>query len=299
MNKRTSMRTKSTNNTLLFLVILLCLVVAGLGFHTYNFQNEVQQREAQLVNDKERVTAQLDEELSKYSSLLKERDALKGALKQAQSRLLQLKETLQDDDLSRSKMQQFQMEIQRLRREREFFITANDSLQLETKRLAALQQETQKALDLATKSQDSIQKSNRDLAERLTQGARLTVSNLAARGVIQRNSGKFFMTSRASRVEMMQVCFTVNDNQLAEAENKSFYVQVVNSQGRMIGVERNEKFEDGSVVRYNTKTTIAFNKTAYTICELVLPVQQMEGGDYTINVYHEGSMLLSTILSLK
>ena len=191
------------------------------------------------------------------------------------------------------------MEIKRLRREREFFISANDSLQLETKRLVALQQETQKALDLATKSQDSIQKSNRDLAERLTQGARLTVSNLAARGVIQRNSGKFFMTSRASRVEMMQVCFTVNDNQLAEVENKSFYVQVLNSQGRMIGVERNEKFEDGSVVRYNTKTTIAFNKTAYTICELVLPVQQMEGGDYTINVYHEGSMLLSTILSLK
>ncbi len=145
------MRTKSTNNTLLLLVILLCLVVAGLGFHTYNFQNEVQQREAQLVNDKERVTAQLDEELSKYSTLIKERDALKGALKQAQSRLLQLKETLRDDDLSRSKMQQFQMEIQRLRREREFFISANDSLQLETKRLVALQQETQKALRSSNK----------------------------------------------------------------------------------------------------------------------------------------------------
>lgn len=293
------MRTKSTNNTLLLLVILLCLVVAGLGFHTYNFQNEVQQREAQLVNDKEKVTAQLEEELLKYGSLIKERDALKGELKQAQSRLLQLKKTLQGDDLSRSKMQQFQTEIQKLRREREFFISANDSLQLETKRLVALQQETQKALDVVTKSQDSIQKSNRDLADRLTQGARLTVSNLAARGVIQRNSGKFVNTSRASRVEMMQVCYTVNDNQLAIAGNKAFFVQVLNKQGRLIGVERTEKLPGGYVIKYNTKTTIAFNKTAYTICELILPVQQIEPGDYTVNIYHEGTMLLSTVLSLK
>lgn len=293
------MRTKSTNNTLLLLVILLCLVVAGLGFHTYNFQNEVQQREAQLVNDKEKVTAQLEEELLKYGSLIKERDALKGELKQAQSRLLQLKETLQGNDLSRSKMQQFQTEIQKLRREREFFISANDSLQLETKRLVALQQETQKALDVVTKSQDSIQKSNRDLADRLTQGARLTVSNLAARGVIQRNSGKFVNTSRASRVEMMQVCYTVNDNQLAIAGNKAFFVQVLNKQGRLIGVERTEKLPGGYVIKYNTKTTIAFNKTAYTICELILPVQQIEQGDYTVNIYHEGTMLLSTVLSLK
>ena len=293
------MRTKSTNNTLLLLVILLCLVVAGLGFHTYNFQNEVQQREAQLVNDKEKVTAQLEEELLKYGSLIKERDALKGELKQAQSRLLQLKKTLQGDDLSRSKMQQFQTEIQKLRREREFFIGANDSLQLETKRLVALQQETQKALDVVTKSQDSIQRSNRDLADRLTQGARLTVSNLAARGVIQRNSGKFVNTSRASRVEMMQVCYRVNDNQLAIAGDKAFFVQVLNKQGRLIGVERTEKLPGGYVIKYNTKTTIAFNKTAYTICELILPVQQIEPGDYTVNIYHEGTMLLSTVLSLK
>ncbi len=293
------MRTKSTNTTLLLLVILLCLVVVGLGFYTYNFQNEVQQREIQLRNDKAQIAAQLEEEISKYSNLIEERDALKGELKQAQSRLIELKETLEGEDLSRSKMRQFQMEIQKLRREREFFIDENDSLQLETERLVALQQETQKALEVATKIQDSIQKSNRELSDKLTRGARLTVSNLAARGVIQRNSGKFVITSRASRVEMMQVCFTVNDNQLALSEDKTFYVQVLNEEDRMIGVERNEKLSDGSVMSFNTKTTIAYKKTAYTICELILPIQQITSGSYTVNIYHEGAILLSTVLSLK
>lgn len=293
------MRTKSTNNTLLILFILLCLVVAGLGYYTYDFQSEVQKREAQLLTEKAQIATQLEQEISKYSTLLEERDALKANLKQAQVRLIELKKTLQGEDVTRSKMRQFQLEIQKLRREREYFITENDSLTLETKRLATLQQETQKALDDAKKSQDSIQKFNRELADRLTQGAKLTVSNLAARGVIQRNSGKFVITSRASRVEMIQVCFTVNDNQLAVAGDKIFYVQVLNEQGKMLGVERSEKWPSGEEIAYNTKTKIPYSNKAYTICELVLPVQQIDRGAYTVRVFHDQAMLLSTTLTLK
>ncbi len=293
------MRTKSTNNTLLILVILLCLVVAGLGYYTYTFQSEVQRREAQLLSEKAKIATQLEQENSKYSNLLKERDALKENLKQAQVRLIELKKTLQGEGVTRSKMRQFQLEIQRLRREREFFITENDSLTQETKRLATLQQETQKALEDAKKTQDSIQKSNRELANRLTQGAKLTVSNLAARGVIQRNSGKFIITSRASRVEMVQVCFTIDDNKLAQAGDKIFYVQVLNSQGKMIGVKRSESYPDGSEILYNTKTKIPYTNKEYTICELVLPVQQLDKGGYTVRIFHDKAMLLSTTLTLK
>lgn len=293
------MRTKSSNNTLLILLVLLCLMVAALGFYTFNFQKDVQSREAQLLEDKAQVTAQLEAELSKYGNLLKERDTLKVALQQAQMRLIQLKETLQGEGFTRLKMQQFQIEIQKISREREFFVSQNDSLQLEIRRLAASQKETQKALDAATRSQDSIQRTNRELSDRLTRGARLTVSNLAARGVIQRNSGKFVNTSRASRVEMVQVCFTVNDNQLAVAGDKTFFVQVLNEQGRMIGVERTEKWSNGQEIQYNSKTTIPYKKTAYTICELALPIQQLQFGNYSVRVYHEESMLLSTTLSLK
>lgn len=293
------MRTKSTNNTLLLLVILLCLVVTGLGFYTFNFHNEVQGREAQLINEKAEVAQQLDTEIIKYSALLEERDALKGDLKRSQERLMELRETLKGNEISRSEMRQFEMEIRRLRIEREYYVDQNDSLQLETERLVALQKETQKALDKATRYQDSIQQSNRDLSDRLTQGARLTVSNLAARGVIQRNSGKFIITSRANRAEMVQVCFTVNDNQLAEAGDKTFYVQVINEDKKLIGVEREEQWATGKKLSYNSKTTISYQKTAYTICELVLPVQQLSQGDYTVRIYHNEAMLLSTMLSLK
>lgn len=293
------MSTKSTNNTLIFLVILLCLVVAGLGYYTYDFHSEVQQRDTRLLSEKEAVSQQLEEELSNYENLLNERNVLKGDLQQAQNRLIELQKTLKSNEVSRTTVQKFQIEIGRLRREREFFVSENDSLQQETIRLAALQEETQKALDLATKSQDSIQRSNQELADRLMEGARFSVSNLAARGVIQRNSGKFVITSRANRAEMIQVCFTINDNQLALEGNQTFYVRVSNAQGKMIGIQRYETWPDGSTTPYNTKTTIPYKKTAYTICELVLPLQQLDLGNYMVKVYHDQELLLSTGLNLK
>lgn len=293
------MRTKSTNNTLLVLVILLCLVVVGLSFYTFNFHNEVQDREAQLVSEKAEVSQQLDTEITKYSALLEERDLFKSDLKRSQERLMELREVLKENKISRSEMRQFEMEIRRLRREREFYVDQNDSLQLETKRLVALQKQTQEALNKATRSQDSIQRSNRDLSDRLIKGARLSVSNLAARGVIQRNSGKFIITSRANRVEMVQVCFTVNDNQLAEAGDQTFYVQVLDKNKKLIGVEREEQWTSGEKISYNSKATIPYKNTVYTICELVLPVQQLLQGDYSVRIYHKGAMLLSTMLSLK
>lgn len=293
------MRTKNTNKTLLFLVIILCLVVAGLGYYTFDFHSKVQHREARLIAEKEQVSKQLQEELSNYNTLLTERNALKGDLKQAQTRLIELQKTLDQNKVSRLTVQKLQIEIRQLRREREFFIDRNDSLEQETVRLAALQQKTQKALDLATKYQDSIQQSNQELAEKLMQGARLTVSNLAARGVIQRNNGKFVITSRAKRTKMIQVCFTINENALAQSGDQTFYVQVLDNTGKMIGVLRRETWENGNTISYNTKTTIPYKKKAYTICELVLPVQQMEIGDYTINVYNNEELILSTGLNLK
>ena len=293
------MRTKNTNKTLLFLVILLCLVVAGLGYYTFDFHSKVQQRETKLIAEKEQVSKQLKEELSNYNTLLTERNVLRGDLKQAQSRLIELQKTLDQNKVSRLTVQKLQIEISQLRREREFFIDRNDSLQQETVRLAALQQETQKALDLATKYQDSIQQSNRELSERLMKGARLTISNLAARGVIQRNNGKFSITSRAKRTEMIQVCFTINENALAQSGDQTFYVQVLDNSSKMIGILRSETWENGNTISYNTKTTIPYKKKAYTICELVLPVQQMEIGDYTINVYNNEELILSTGLNLK
>lgn len=293
------MRTKSTNNTLIGLVFLLILVVIGLGYYTYDFHCSVSTREQQLVDDKELVSKQLQEEIEKYNILLSDRNHLREQLSGAQDRLKEVEQSLSESTITSAAVRRLRLEVRKLRQEREYFINRTDSLALETERLTELQKRTQEALDAATKSQDSIKSSNTELSKKLKDGARLTGSGLVARGVIQRNSGKFINTIRANRTEMFRVCYSINENILATASEEVFYVQIRQDNGSMVGIERSVQLRNGSTIPYNTQTSIPYKGKTYSVCELVIPVQKLEEGLYTINIYNQEGLFLTTTLDLK
>ncbi|MEP0263169.1 hypothetical protein [Dokdonia sp.] len=293
------MGTKSTKNTLLFLTILLCIVVIGLGAYTLKFYNKAQENEIQLKEEKALISGELEDEIKRYNDILAEESVLTSELSQAKTRIESLQKSLDSNAISRNVVQRYRIELNRVRKEREQLFKQNDSLQKETERLAQLQAETQDALDKETKARAILEDDNQALAQRLNLGAQITASNLLTRGVIQRNSGKFINTTRAGRAKMIRVCYTINENKLAKAEDLHFFVQVLNSKGNMIGIPREEKLSNGKSIRFNSRTTIPYTNKVFNVCELVLPVQEFEKGDYTVNVFHDDALLLTSILQLK
>ena len=144
-----------------------------------------------------------------------------------------------------------------------------------------------------------LQDNNQALAKKLNLGAQITASNLLTRGVIQRNSGKFLNTARANRAKMIRVCYTLNENKLAKAEDIHLFVQVLNSRGEMIGTPREEFFSNGNTIKFNSRTTVSYSNKNFNVCELVLPAQEFEKDNYTVNVFHEDRLLLTSMLQLK
>lgn len=293
------MGTKSTKNTLLFLTILLCIVVIGLGAYTVKFYNKAQENEIQLKEEKALISGELEDEIKRYNDILAEKSVLTNELSQAKTRIESLQKSLDSNAISRKVVQRYRIELNRVRKEREQLFKQNDSLQKETERLAQLHAETQDALDKEIKARVILEDDNQALAERLNLGAQITASNLLTRGVIQRNSGKFLNTARANRAKMIRICYTINENKLAKAEDLHFFVQVLNSKGNMIGTPREVKFTNGKELRFNSRTTIPYTNKNFNVCELVLPVQEFEKGDYTVNVFHDDALLLTSILRLK
>ena len=293
------MSTKSTKNTLLLLTILLCIVVIGLGAYTVKFYGEVQKNESRLKEEKTLIEQELKEEIKRYNDVLTEKNILSNELSDAKEHLEDLQKRLDSNEVTQSIVRAYRIELTKIRRERELLFKQNDSLLNETERLAELQAETQDALEKATKAQSTLENDNKALIEKLNLGAQITASNLIARGVIQRNSGKFLNTSRGSRAEMIRVCYIVNENKLSKPGDLNFFVQVINSQGKMIGIPREEKLSNGENIRFNARTTVPYSNKAYPVCELVLPVQTFEEGTYTVNVFHEDRLLLTSPLELK
>ncbi|MFT5890815.1 MAG: hypothetical protein ACI9Y7_000913 [Dokdonia sp.] len=293
------MSTKSTKNTLLLLTILLCIVVISLGAYTVKFYGEVQKNESQLKEEKALIEQELKEEIKRYNDVLTEKNILANELYDAKKHLEDLQKRLDSNEVTQSIVRAYRIELTKIRRERELLFKQNDSLLNETERLAKLQAATQDALEKATKAQNTLETSNKALTEKLNLGAQITASNIIVRGVIQRNSGKFLNTSRANRAKMVRICYEVNENKLAKARDLNFFVQVLNSQGKMIGIPREEKLSNGKNIRFNSRTTIPYSNKPFNVCELVLPVQTFKEGTYTVNVFNEDRLLLTSTLDLK
>ncbi len=293
------MGTKSTKNTLLFLTILLCLVVIGLGAYTIKFYGEVKENESQLKEEKSLIAQELQEEIKRYNDVLTEKNILANELSIAKEHLEDLQKRLDSNEVTQSVVRSYRIELTKIRRERELLFKQNDSLLNETERLAKLQADTQDKLEKATKAQTSLETSNKALTEKINLGAQITASNLIVRGVIQRNSGKFINTSNASRADMIRICYEVNENKLAKAGDLNFFVQVLDSNGNMIGIPREEKLSNGARIQFNSQTTITYSNKPFNVCDLVLPVQTLSEGIYTVNVFHEDRLLLTSALELK
>ncbi len=292
------MRTKNTNTTLIVLTILLCLVVIGLGAYTYSFYNEVKENESQLLKDKELIQAELDEEIVRYSQLLEEKNSLSSNLTVAKERLEAFQKRIDSNEVTRSIVQQYQLELRQLRKEREVLFRQNDSLQQETRRLFNLQERTQNSLDSLTKVKQVIPKPQIVLSEPTTL-PKITISNMQAYAVIQRNSGKFVNTTRAARAQMVRVCYVVDANEGIPASELTFYVKVFDDKNKLIGIERKITLDNGEQLQYNTETSISYQKKEYKICELVLPVRPFGKGVYSIEIYDTQGLVFAADLTLK
>lgn len=294
------MRAKSTNTTLLILTILLCLLVLGLGAYTYSFYSELQENESQLIKDKQLIEQELEQEIVRYTTLLEKNNALSLEMSIAKERLEAFKKRIDSSEVTRSIVQQYQMELSKLRKERELFFRQNDSLKQETRRLSDLQERTQSSLDSLTRQREKIS------APALTQETPailkkpfITISNMQIYGVIQRNSGKFVNTTRAARAQMIRVCYKVDANEHITASELTFYVRVVNQENKLVGIERSVILDTGEQLSYNTQTSIQYKNQSYKVCELVLPVRPFSKGDYKIEIYGNQGLITSADLSLK
>jgi myosin heavy subunit len=276
------------------------MVVLGLGAYTYSFYNEIKENKNELLKDKALIQEELDEEIVRYGKLLQEKNQMSSELSQAKERLEALQKKIDSNEITRSIVRQYQEELRQLRKESGLLFKQNDSLQQETRRLSDLQERTQNSLDSITKERKEAPVPRESVNEiKDFDSPRISLSNIQAQGVIQRNSGKFVNTSRAGRAQMVRLCYVLDENKELPAAKMTFYVKVLNSSNNLIGIERSVILDSGEKLSYNTETSVQYQNESHKICELVLPIQSFGKGDYSIAIYDKYGLLETTSLTLK
>ena len=206
------MSTTRNTNALKILIGILFLLLLGLGAYTYKFYNELSANKTALSEEKELLRDELNDLLANYNEELETNDLLKTELRQARNRIQNLLTRLENSGNSQVALQNYRREITILRDERDFLRKKTDSLLLENARLVSQKSEVEAAFDQTVVQRDSLEQQNKNLQDDLAKGAQLSVSKFKATGVIMRRSGKTVPNDRVSRIDKLQICYTVNAN---------------------------------------------------------------------------------------
>ncbi len=191
----------------------------------------------------------------------------------------------------------FKNDYLRLKREMDNLMKENDALKKQNVVLTNQRDSTQVVLEDTRKVRDTLIAKNDDLSKTVEKGSKLSVLNLQTTAVKQRSSGKQIDTDKASRADVLKISFMIAENQIAKSGDKTYYVQVIDAKNNVLGDKKTEIFGDKSLTYSFTKTVKYENKTVKV--EQDLPVKDIEGGAYFVNIFDKGELVSKTSFTLR
>ncbi len=125
----------------------------------------------------------------------------------------------------------------------------------------------------------------------------LEVSNLKSAAYISKSASTLQETNSASKTDLIKISFSIDNNPNAKAEEKKYFIQVVNGSNKVLGRRITEFFDDRSITYSLSKTIQYENQTVQITQELI--ADEFEKGSYTVNVYERSRLVGKTTFTLK
>ena len=121
--------------------------------------------------------------------------------------------------------------------------------------------------------------------------------NVVATSYKKKESGKIIVTQKASRVNTIEIKFEIAENKLAKSQEKLFYIQIIDSKNNVIGQKATVTFGKKELI-YSDFVTATYNKETIQLAKTI-PAENLEKGNYTINIFDKEKQVLSTSLVLE
>lgn len=146
-----------------------------------------------------------------------------------------------------------------------------------------------------SKLKKSVSEIKRGTKSKLTnKSAQFNVLNINVKGV------KIYSDNynvRDAKIQQLRVCFTLEENHFIKAEEKTIYVQVVNSKNQIISAGNTFVESDGNVkLQYSAALIANYLNEDTDVCTYVnLEQKKTIKGKYKVNIYHDFVKIGTTI----
>lgn len=256
--------------------------------------NEVVIKE-QVIVERENVKEDLLQLQQDYSNLQTNDLTLKAEIEAKKAEIDQLildAEKHKGDAYVISKLKK---ETETLRQIMRGYVRTIDSLGTLNKTLVVEKNNVLKELDNEKGKTTNLSKEKEDLQATVQRGSILSCFNVVAKGVKFKSGGKKEVeTTKASRSEKIKVSFSLGENKIAKAGEKTVYVRIVTPDGK----EMAKSYDDNYRFTFNKSSGFFAGKQALNYANAEISgVTYCEGqgplvaGNYIIEVSCDGAVI--------
>lgn len=293
-------KSASNNRSLKVILGIAVALLLGTAIYSYTLYSDGQQTKQELTEEKALVLKDLNDMAAQYDTAIGENQVANQKLVEAKERIESLAASLKASESTVRSLRNYRNKFLALEKEMDALLAENDSLKLENKLLATTLDSTQIQLNERTIFNDSLLAQNTELADIVNDAAVLSTTGLKGFGVIVRTSGKLIPTERARRSDKIRVCYTVAKNRLVVGGDKEFFVQVLDPNDNVLGVNEQIEFEN-QILNYSLISKFNYEGNNLDICEFIEPKgkDKFEKGRYVINVFDSNQLVSTSEFELK
>lgn len=291
-------------NYKIILAALVAVMIAILIAFYYSYaqsENQISYLEHEkelLVKDLTLMKADVDRLVS-----LNEVDEIE--LESSRYRIQQLLDSVGRLNFTVGKLREFKTELRRLEAINDSLKLKNNFLRYNNSVLTGKYEETQQEIrTLRAESSEfakteALQRRKRnELNEELKTKKYLVVDNTQGNGLRLRNGREPILTNKASIVEKLRGCVTLQADPTFVGQEKVIYFQFLGPNMRIIEDNANTISVNGNV--YSKRVQLLFDGELTQVCDFItLPEGSLEDGTYTLNVFENEKLLSSSEFRLK
>jgi chromosome segregation ATPase len=243
--------------------------------------------------------------LSSYDSLEQSNTMAVDSINQQREKINSLLSKVSQLDKKSKKdwrsIYKLQKEAETLRGIMKGYIHTIDSLNTLNINLSNSLTEKTKTLTKVSSQNKQFKEQNKELQQKVALGAVLQAGNIMVNPIRLRNSGAQSETTRASKTDMIKVCYSIVENKLAKAGDKTIYLRVLTKAGELLKAETALELVNfkNETIEMSSKRTINYQNQNTDMCIYYDLQKEIIPGNYIIELYNEGYLIGESSFSLR
>jgi hypothetical protein len=294
--------TKNRSNTgLLLLVVLLLISNVVMLWMLMQRGKEVEQTQEQvqaISSEKDNVTHLLENMLASYDTLKTENDQLTTEMEAQKAQIGELLDRVKrgNYDLSKAKK-----EAETLRKIMKGYVATIDSLNQANQLLTAENLTIKQELGEEKAQKDALTTQKQELEGKISKGSVLHTTTINAGALFMRNNGKQVETDRANKAEMVKCCFTLGENRVTNAGDKTLYMRVISPDGTVLpATDGDNRFKfNGVEGEFSARREVNYQNQPVDVCIFWTGTSELRTGQYIVEVYEAGALVSKANFNLK